>query len=95
MAREFTDIDISQIDIDRYPLNPTVLGLIDYLRAGGITKPIKVAKKSSGGYILKDGRHRVLAYKLLGRTTIKATFSDVALLDVGTSSSLSDRAGGR
>jgi len=73
--RQEADIDISLIKMDRYPINPTTLSLIDYLRQGKEAPAIKVSRLSKGGYKIKDGRHRVLAYKLLGRTKIKAAFS--------------------
>lgn len=72
-------IDIGLIRMDRYPMNPSTLSLIDYLRGGGVVPAIKVAKHPLGGYIIRDGRHRVLASKLLGRKQIKAKFSEVPM----------------
>ena len=69
-------IDIALIKMDRYPMNPSTLNLIDYLRDGGDVPPIKVAKLPKGGYIIKDGRPRVLAHKMLGRTKIEARYSN-------------------
>ena len=66
--------------MDRYPMNISTLNLIDYLRSGGNVPPIKVAKHPRGGYIIRDGRHRVLANKLLGKTMIMAKFSDKPML---------------
>lgn len=60
-------------------MNPSTLSLIDYLREGGEVPPIKVAKHPDGGYIIRDGRHRVLAHKMLGRSKIKAKYSEVAM----------------
>ena len=68
-------VNISDIQMDRYPMNPTTLSLIDYMRTDGEIPPIKLAKKSTGGFLIKDGRHRVLASKLLGLTKINAKFS--------------------
>lgn len=77
-------IDISQIIIDHYPMNPSTLALIEYLVIGGKIPPIKVAKLQNGRFLIKDGRHRVLAYKLLGIKKIKAKFSEKSLLlDIG------------
>lgn len=75
------EIDILSIKIDRYPMNPTTLNLIHYLDCGGTVPAIKVAKLKQGGFIIRDGRHRVLAYKLLGRKKILARFSNLPLRD--------------
>ena len=72
-------IDVGLVRMDRYPMNPSTLSLIDYLREGGEVPAIKVAKHPKGGYIIRDGRHRVLAHKMLGRKKIKAKFSDKAM----------------
>ena len=72
-------IDISLIKVDRYPMNIKTLNLIDYLRNGGEVPPIKVVKLPKGGYMIKDGRHRLLAHKMLGLSKIKAKFSDVPI----------------
>jgi ParB-like chromosome segregation protein Spo0J len=69
-------IKVSSIKMDRFPMNPSTLSLIDYLRSGGDIPPIKVAKLPKGGFIIRDGRHRVLAHKLLGMDKILATFSN-------------------
>ena len=75
MSRITKAINIANIEMDRYPLNPTMIPLLDHLRNGGEVPPIKVVVKPSGGYLIRDGRHRVTAYKLLGRETIEARFS--------------------
>ena len=72
-------IDINLIRMDRYPMNPSTLNLIDYLRKGGSIPPIKVAKHPNGGYIIRDGRHRVLAHKMLGIDKIKAKYSEIPM----------------
>lgn len=56
----------------KLPLNPTTLALIDYLRKGGSVPPIRLAIDKNGQARIKDGRHRYLAFKMLGRKTIKA-----------------------
>jgi len=65
---------IESILIDKLPINPTVLSLVYFILSGGIIPPIKLQICSDGGYKLKDGRHRVCAYKLLGIKKILATF---------------------
>jgi hypothetical protein len=72
-------INILSIKMDRYPMNPTTLELIDRLRGGGSVPAIKVAKLPQGGSLIRDGRHRVLAYRLLGEKEILAKFSDKPL----------------
>lgn len=68
-------IRVCSIEIDRYPINPTTLALVDHIRNGGDVPPIKVARKSTGGFAIRDGRHRVTAHKLLGIEYIEARFS--------------------
>ena len=68
-------INIDQVKMDRHPLNISTLNLIKYLEGGGNVPPIKVATLKQGGFLIRDGRHRLTAYKLLGRKTIEAKFS--------------------
>jgi len=74
-------IYVALIKMDRYPMNLSTLRLIDYLRKGGKVPAIKVAKLQNGKYIIRDGRHRVLAYKMLEIPKIRARFSDVPMID--------------
>lgn len=97
MARVTKWLPLSAIRIDRMPLNPSTLRLVDFLRNGGEVKPIQVQKVWEGWcdklgycpgydvlckekhlghyeYHIRDGRHRWLAYKLLGRDKIEVTF---------------------
>lgn len=69
--RHEEQISLANIKLDRFPINPTTLALVDYLRSGGEVPPIHVEWRN-GSYIVLDGRHRVCAFKLLGRTTILA-----------------------
>lgn len=73
--RVVKEILIESILIDKLPINLSVLELVDFIRMGGIVPPIHVEISINGGYRIKDGRHRVCAYKLLGRKTIKARVS--------------------
>lgn len=77
--RKMEYIFINSIKMDRHPLNPSILSLIDYLKSGGTVPPIKVSRLVDGNFIIKDGRHRVTASKLLGRKTILATFGEGTL----------------
>jgi ParB-like chromosome segregation protein Spo0J len=66
------NLPLSCIRIDRLPFR-RVLDLVRHLEAGGTVPPIKVQKTERGFRIL-DGRHRFMAFKLLGRPTIPATY---------------------
>ena len=72
-------IDVGAIVVDKYPINLKTLELVRHLEAGGEVSPIKVAKLPGGGFKLCDGRHRVTAFKLLGRETIEAKYSTATL----------------
>lgn len=67
-------IPISQIIVDKLPINLSTLSLIDYIRDNPniILPPIKVQIVADGKYKLKDGRHRYLAFKMLEIPIINA-----------------------
>ena len=77
MKTETKFINICNIKVDRYPLNPSTLSLIHFLEENGIEElpPIRVRLESNGQYMIKDGRHRVTAFKLLGIKQILAKVS--------------------
>lgn len=66
------EINIAQIEMDRHPLNPSTLSLIEHIRDGGSIPPIHEARHAGGNFLIRDGRHRITACKLLGIKTIKA-----------------------
>lgn len=68
-------IKIESILWDKLPINPSVLELVDFLRDGGEVPPIKLQSSTEGGCKLRDGRHRVAAFKLLGIEETEAKFS--------------------
>lgn len=68
------DVYLNQIEIDRYPINKSTLDLIDFIRDGGEVKPIKVYEKSKGKFVIRDGRHRFTAYKMMGKQKIKVKY---------------------
>lgn len=68
-------IPIGQIVVDRLPLNPRTLKLISFLSNGGEVPAIHVQSRGNGKYLICDGRHRLLAMKLMGHRMIKARFS--------------------
>ena len=68
------EISIQQINMDHHPINPQTLSLVDYLRSGGEIPAIKVQQIDNGRFRIKDGRHRITAFKLLGKQKIKAKY---------------------
>jgi len=66
-----SEILIESLIVDRLPVNNEVLQLVFFLMSGGIVPPIHV-QKVNDGWRVRDGRHRVAAYKLLGLKTINA-----------------------
>lgn len=75
--RVLADIPIAQVVVDRSPMART-LGLVRHLEAGGTVPPIHVKLLANGRYRILDGRHRILAFKLLQRTTITARYGVAA-----------------
>ncbi len=72
----FRYIHISNIKIDNMPINPKTLDLAMKIYNGEINPdalaPIRVVKLPQGQYLIRDGRHRVVAFKLNGIQKIKA-----------------------
>lgn len=68
-------IPMVNIKMDRWPICPQTLDLANKLNEGLEVPPIHVALTKHGQYKICDGRHRVTAYKLLGRSEILATYS--------------------
>lgn len=69
-------IPVTQVVYDRLPLNPTGLATTQALADGVEMPPIHVEVLPNGRYKVRDGRHRLLAHKLLGKTHILARFWD-------------------
>jgi len=65
---------IAQIKMDRFAIQSRTLDLVKHIDKGGYIPPIKVAC-ANGYYIIRDGRHRVTALKLLGHTKVLAKYS--------------------
>lgn len=82
--RILEEMDLSNIQIDRLPLNPRTLALVEFLRQGGQVPPIHVQpsyhyyagayQEKTGQFRILDGRHRFLAFKLLGRKKIMVRY---------------------
>ncbi len=62
--RVITEIDPRQIVLDYHPYE-RVLEFVCYIKAGGTFRPVKI-QLIDGRYHIKDGRHRVVAARLLG-----------------------------
>ena len=71
------ELFISQIQMDHHPINPSTLALVKHLEGGGKVPPIHVQTLSDGNYRICDGRHRITAFKLLGRRMIEAKYSTI------------------
>jgi ParB-like chromosome segregation protein Spo0J len=76
MPRITKHIPLSSIDVDHLPINPATLSLVDHIRDGGSVSPIRVHRVANGRFKLGAGRHRYVAHKLLGRTTIEAKLAE-------------------
>lgn len=68
-------IRVESILIDKLPINKSVLNLVWFILSGGVIPPIHVEISPNGGYKIKDGRHRVCAFKLLGYSNIEVRIS--------------------
>lgn len=72
--RVLLDIPVTAISYGRkLPLNPKAFLFAIKMLQGDIFPPVKVERKSSH-FILRGGRHRLAACKLLGRKTISACY---------------------
>lgn len=76
MSRTISPVDISLIAIDRMPIGPVALLYAIEMHNGSMFPPVKLQRGAHGRFILKDGRHRFVAHKLLGRKMISATYSN-------------------
>lgn len=65
-------IQVAQIDVDRLPIGLRTLSLAAHLAGGGAVPPIHVMPATNGRFRILDGRHRLLAFRLLERRTIVA-----------------------
>lgn len=75
MERVVKAIPLRHIQMDRWPIGPQSLDLAVKMEAGLRPPPIHVARLPNGNYKICDGRHRVTAHRLCGRTHITAEFS--------------------
>lgn len=68
--RKIIELPVDCIKFDKLPTNLSTLRLIDHMRNGGEVPPIH-AYKTDSGWMLADGRHRLLAHKMLEIKKIK------------------------
>jgi hypothetical protein len=59
----------------KLPINPKVLHFALKLGSGTVFPPIKLDRLPGGRFQLVEGRNRLAAAKLVGRTKIKSTFA--------------------
>jgi len=85
--RETGFVNISGIQYDELPMNPEVLDLVFFISSGGEIPPVKL-QKTKTGWKLKDGRHRLAAYKLLGKEKIFAKYSIYEKRTINTTASV-------
>jgi len=76
--RKIELVNIEGLKWDHLPINKQTLDLVFFLMSGGNVPAIKL-EKIKHGYKIKDGRHRIAAYKLLGRKLIFAKFYEPVL----------------
>lgn len=78
---------------DRVPIGPRTLNLVKFLEANPDIKlpPIHVAPSKDGKWLVLDGRHRVIARRLLGYTMILARYGVFHLVKVVVSGGLRRR----
>lgn len=73
------EIPVHLIKIDRFPLEKKSLDYANLMLKGVKFPPIKVAKDKNGSFQIRDGRHRWLATKLIGKTKILAKYNNKCL----------------
>ena len=76
--KRYNYVDLQLVRIDRYelPLNRKVWELARFIENGGTVPPVRVTKSGLGGWRLVDGRHRYVAYKLLGLKKINIQYGE-------------------
>ncbi len=73
--RKTQQIAISEILPCAAPSIGSVSSLVEHLMNGSTVPPIHV-QKTKQGYVVCDGRHRLLAHRILGRQFISARYFD-------------------
>jgi ParB-like chromosome segregation protein Spo0J len=71
VSRVVQPVPVASVRVERWPSRKSVASLVEYLAAGGSVPAIKL-QKQPGEFRILDGRHRLLAHKLLGRPWILA-----------------------
>jgi len=71
------DIELKKIKLDSYPVSAQTLDLAMKIKLGTLNiedlPPIRLMIDENGTYKIKDGRHRVLAFRMNEIKTIKST----------------------
>lgn len=69
------EIPLSLVVMDRLPVGRATFEYAVLMDRGIEFPAIRLARRSDGRFQIRDGRHRYLAAKLIGRNSILARFS--------------------
>lgn len=76
--RRIEQINIKNIVVDKHSISKETFDLAYKIKTNKLSieylPPIKLEYIKDGTYKLKDGRHRITAFKLLGIKSIKSKF---------------------
>lgn len=73
---KYEKILVENILFHHLPIEPVSMEYATRIKRGSLPPPIRVAKRKDGLYELKDGRHRLCAHFLTGRSKILAQFKE-------------------
>ncbi len=71
-VKDFEWVNLSNIQVDSLPVNPSGLDTTDLVRGRVPVPPISLLRLGNGNFHIQDGRHRFLAFKLNGIDKIPA-----------------------
>lgn len=77
------EINITNIIVDSHSISPQSFDLAKKIESGEYDTltmtPIKLENLNNGTFRLRDGRHRITAFKLVGRKKILSKYFDKSL----------------
>jgi ParB-like chromosome segregation protein Spo0J len=76
VVRVIETVPITLISHGKLPRNRKVLEFAVAMKHGDLFPPVKLDRVTDGLYVLKGGRHRLAARKLLGYDTIRAKIAE-------------------
>lgn len=77
--KQIIEVPVNQVVLDRAPLDAKVLLYAIAMLRGDKFPPISVARRKTGAYEIRDGRHRVVAARLNAYGRIRAKCSEGVL----------------